>query len=142
MKFSIQLEVPSNPELLGVVRGVVKQVAAVRGFSEEQCRALTLGVDEAVTNIIRHAYHNERDRSIRLTFRGDDAGLEFVLEDEGGPADPEKLRGKPMDELRAGGRGTQLIRKTMDAVEYERRPEGNRLRLVKNLAPAAREETS
>ena len=140
MQFFLKLEVCSDPQLLSVVRSTVKQLAIVMGFSSAECRSITIGVDEAITNIIRHAYQNRHDQAILLTCQGGDGVLEFILEDHGRPADLAKLRGRSLSEVRPGGLGTHIIRKTMDQVEYERRPEGNRLRLVKYLKTRALQE--
>src|ERR1700737_2183296 len=50
------MELRSNPEMLCVVRNALGQLAATLGFSEPECNAVVLAVDEALTNIIRHAY--------------------------------------------------------------------------------------
>jgi len=44
------------------------ELAAKLGFSEPECRAVVLAVDEALTNIIRHAYLGDPDRSIEASF--------------------------------------------------------------------------
>lgn len=142
MAFSLKLELPSHPMVLSVVRRTVEQFATVVGFSDEDCRHIVLAVDEAVANVIRHAYHNRHDQEIELTCRrlrcetsaGDvPDGLEFILVDHGQAADPEKLKGRPLDEVRPGGLGMHFIRNFMDEVNYEPLPDRNQLRLVKTL---------
>ncbi len=133
VKFDLKLEVPSDPELLSVVRSAVQQIAGLVGFSDEECRSITSAVDEALTNIIRHAYQNQHDQTIALLCQRRDDALEFTLVDRGRAPDPEKLRGRPLEEVQPGGLGTHIIRQVMDEVEYERLPGGNRLRLVKYL---------
>ncbi len=137
----LKLEVRSDPELLCVVRGAVQQLAEVAGLPEAECRSVTLAVDEALTNIIRHAYQGQRGRPIELFCRrlGPAAPgrhgtrLEFVLVDHGRGVDPAELRGRPLDELRPGGLGTHFIKEIMNEIEYERCGDCNRLRLVKCL---------
>jgi anti-sigma regulatory factor (Ser/Thr protein kinase) len=138
VNFALKLEVPSDPELLSVVRSAVKQLAQVTGFTDEECRSITVAVDEAMTNIIRHAYENRHDQSIQLVCQRDDHGLEFILTDSGRPVDPEKLHGRPLHEVRPGGLGMHIIRQVMDQVQYERLPGGNRLRLIKYLKDTQR----
>lgn len=135
--FALQLEIPSDARYLSVVRGAVRQLAQVVGFSDEESDNVTLAVDEAMSNIIRHAYEGRADEPIRLTCRrlaldGESAGgLEFLLEDHGRPVAPEEIRGRPLDDLRPGGLGMHLIAGVMDRVEYHPSPDGNRLRLVR-----------
>jgi len=133
---NFQIKMASDPRLLSVVRGTISELAAVCGFEAEQCRCITLAVDEALSNVIRHAYKNHCDREIELNCRVLDDCLELTFVDSGEPADLSRVCAQPLDEVALGGRGTQLIREIMDEVSYER-PEGrNRLRLKKYLSGA------
>jgi len=42
----------SNPERFGAVRGRVAQLYGAAGILRAECRAVVLGIDEALTNII------------------------------------------------------------------------------------------
>jgi len=55
--------------MLCVVRNALGQLAATLGFSEPECHAVVLAVDEALTNIIRHAYLGDEERPIEASFR-------------------------------------------------------------------------
>ncbi|PYT57485.1 MAG: hypothetical protein DMG35_20190 [Acidobacteria bacterium] len=135
------MELRSNPEMLGVVRNALGQLAATLGFSELDCRAVVRAVDEALTNIIRHAYHGDAERPIEASFRrihaprdGESAdALEIVLEDYGVTAEPEKMCGRALEDVRPGGLGLHFIRECMDTVEFSRSNGRNQLRLVKIL---------
>ena len=137
----LNLAIPSDPEFLTVVRSTVARLAEVLGFASSDCRSVTLAVDEAMTNIIRHAYRSRKDRSINVISRrihaGRDgkrrAGLEITLVDYGPAVDPTQLNGRPLDEIKPGGLGLHFIRESMDAVSYVRADSANRLRLVKFL---------
>ena len=61
----LKLEFPSDPELLFVVRGAMERLTERMGFSERECRSVTRAVDEAVTNIIRHAYSGPAESTYR-----------------------------------------------------------------------------
>lgn len=137
----LEFKVPSDPKLLSVVRSAVEKLAAVVGLPEGECRSVTLAVDEALTNIIRHAYRNQRDRPIEVSCwclcptasRRSAGRLEILLVDRGRGVEPSQLRGRPLDQVRPGGLGTHFIRASMDEVEYKRSAGRNRLRLVKYL---------
>ena len=62
----LRLELPSNPALLCAVRGAIERLTESFRFFPEDCRAVTRAVDEALTNIIRHAYCGRADRPIEL----------------------------------------------------------------------------
>jgi len=135
------MELRSDPAMLCVVRNALGELAAKLGFSEPECRAVVLAVDEALTNIIRHAYLGDAERPIEASFRrinvrrdgksGD--ALEIVLEDRGVTANPKKMCGRALEDVRPGGLGLHFIRESMDTVEFSRRWGRNQLRLVKFL---------
>ena len=123
---------PSDPRYLPVVRGAVGPLAAVVGWSEEECQAVTLALDEALTNIIRHAYHGRADGIIEVECREDQGGLEFTLWDTGDPPDKSKICARRVGD-QPGGMGTHIIKDVMDTVSYQALPGGNRFVAVKRL---------
>jgi anti-sigma regulatory factor (Ser/Thr protein kinase) len=135
------MELRSNPEMLCVVRNALGQLTQQLGFPEPECRAVVLAVDEALTNIIRHAYQGKTDQPIEASFRriqaandgGRRAALEIVLEDRGVTVDRQKLCGRELDDVRPGGLGLHFMHECMDAVEFRRRWGRNQLRMVKLL---------
>src|SRR5690242_9354359 len=64
----LKMELRSNPELLCVVRNALSELTTKLGFPEPDCRAVVLAVDEALTNIIRHAYSGDAERPIHASF--------------------------------------------------------------------------
>jgi serine/threonine-protein kinase RsbW len=136
----LRLELLSDPEMLSVVRSAVMRLSEELGFTEAECRGVTRAVDEALANIIRHAYGGRPGQPIELTCRRmrertgmRRAGLEIVLVDRGTPADRKKLCGRPLDEIRPGGLGIHLIQEGVDVMQYATNVHRNRLRLVKYL---------
>jgi len=135
----LRLELPSDPGLLCAVRGAVERLTESFGFSAEECRAVTRAVDEALTNIIRHAYCGRPDRPIELIFRAVEAqadqnvsgGLEILLCDRGPAIKPDQMCMRALEEVKPGGLGLHFIQQSMDVVEYKRANGTNRLRLVK-----------
>jgi serine/threonine-protein kinase RsbW len=139
----LKLELQSNPELLCAVRGAMEKLTERLGFLEPECRSVTRAVDEAMTNIIRHAYGNQPDKSIELTcYRAKGGtqgehldGLEIILKDQGTALEPEKMQGRSLEEVKPGGLGLHYIRQSMDIMEFTRTDGTNQLRLVKYLQP-------
>jgi len=144
----LRLELPSDPEILCVVRSAVMRLAEELGFPAEDCRGLTRAVDEALANIIRHAYDGRPGQPIELLCRRlqdragnkERAGLEIVLVDHGTAADRKKLCGRSLDDVRPGGLGLHFIQDGVDVMQYTSDSRSNRLRLVKYL-PTAKLET-
>lgn len=131
-----QMRLASDPRLLAVVRSTVSELAAAMGFEEGQCRRITLAVDEALSNVIRHAYKNECNHEIELHCQAQADCLEFIFVDRGEPVDPARICAQPLDKVALGGRGTHLIRQIMDEVHYERLSDQNRLHLKKYVTGA------
>ncbi|HKW33947.1 MAG TPA: ATP-binding protein [Candidatus Acidoferrum sp.] len=137
----LRMGLRSNPETLCIVRNALGELAQTLGFAEAECRAVVLAVDEAMTNIIRHAYQGRTEQPIEATFRRiqvardglQQPALEIVLEDRGMNVDREKLCGRKLDDVRPGGLGLHFIRESMDTVEFRRRWGRNQLRMVKFL---------
>ena len=123
-------------ECLGEVCDFVTDCAKKCELSEAQVYAVQLAVDEAVTNIIEHAYRDRAPEDFEITCEKLPDGFQVVLRDHGKSFDPnsipEPLLNVPLEELRSRGLGVFLMRKMMDVVEYEFDPEdGNVLRMFK-----------
>ena len=135
----LRLELHSDPRLLCAVRGALEPLAGLLGLSAEQTRAVTRAVDEALTNIMRHAYFGKLDQPIEIAFScvprppstGPGQGLEILICDHGPAVDPAKLQGRRLDDIKPGGLGLHLIHQSMDSVEYRRAGDTNMFRLVK-----------
>jgi anti-sigma regulatory factor (Ser/Thr protein kinase) len=135
----LRVELPSDPGLLCAVRGAVERLTESFGFSAEECRAVTRAVDEALTNIIRHAYSGRPGRPIELLFRAIQgradqnaaSGLEILLSDRGPAIKPDQMCMRALEEVKPGGLGLHFIQQSMDIVEYKRANGTNCLRLVK-----------
>jgi anti-sigma regulatory factor (Ser/Thr protein kinase) len=132
-RLQVKFEIPSDARYLSVVRGAIGPLAAAIGWDESECRAITLAVDEALANIIRHAYHNRADGLIELECRESADGLEITLLDNGDAPDKSKICARDLGCDQPGGLGTHIIRKVMDRVSYEASPEGNRFVATKIL---------
>jgi len=140
----LKLELLSDPSLLCVVRATIDQLTELFGFPAPERRSVTRAVDEALTNIVRHAYGGQPGRPIEIWFRripqrrggkrGD--GLEILLCDRGLAVDPAKMQGRRLDEIKPGGLGLHFIRQSMDTVEFTRTRGVNQLRLIKYLQNA------
>lgn len=146
----LKLELQSNPEALCLVRATVERAAEVLHFPDTDARAIVRSVDEALANVMRHAYRGKaglpievRCNKVEATRKGEKAdGLEIVLQDEGTAANPANFKGRALQEIRPGGLGLHFIRQSMDVVEFSRKKGKNQLRLVKYLSPGSQQAGS
>ena len=136
MNVYLKFVVPSDPRCLAMIRAAVGELSLAFGLSRKECRSVILAVDEALANVIRHAYHGASDGPIEIDCHGSEGRLEFTILDQGESPDAARLGAHPLDAVSLGGRGTHIIRTIMDEVRYERVPRGNQLRLSKLLPTA------
>jgi len=115
----------SHPDYLAVVRATVNQVAVTVGCDEKQAMALTMAVDEALANVIRHAYHGRTDGRIELQCLVTADELQFRLRDTGEAPDLARICAHREGCDQIGGLGTHIIRDVMDTVSYQSLPDGN-----------------
>jgi len=134
IKHQIMIRFPSNPLYMQVVRDVISHMSLMSGLAEKDARLVTLAVDEACTNIMRHTYKNECHHPIEVWCTIDEESLQFQLLDYGEWIDPAKIRHREIDEIRPGGLGTFFMKNIMNRIDYSTRPEGgNEVRMVRLL---------
>jgi serine/threonine-protein kinase RsbW len=122
-----QLTIPSQTEKLSDVRDFISSAARSYGFDEESVNKIALAVDEACTNIIKHAYNNAGDRLIDIAVATQNGTFEVIITHNGNSFDPQAIRTPDMREylshFRRGGLGLHLMRSLMDSVEYRSLPD-------------------
>lgn len=134
----ISKTIQSRTDHLLEVREFVLEAARQFGFEEEEASKIVLAVDEACTNIIKHAYKNAPNKKIEITIYRNNGEFEVRIVDEGKSFDPATVNLPDIkDQLahyRRGGLGVYLIRTLMDKVEYNLGKDNkNEVRLTKYL---------
>jgi len=124
------------------ISNFVGQAAVQAGLDERGVYAVKMAVDEACTNIIKHAYGGEGRGQIRLTCKVQIDGLQVTIYDQGKPFSPSQIpqldTQAPLEARQSGGMGMYFIRTLMDDVEFEfGTPRGNQLKLFKRREPTS-----
>ena len=133
---TVSIRIPSDPKHLYLMRRLVQEVSLAHGFTEEEVRRIVLAMDEACTNVIRHAYGGDPGGSIDIEAHPIEDGLRFTVIDHGRKPEPGAIAPRALDEVRPGGLGTHFIQRVMDEVVYDTSQErGTRLCLVKRRKP-------
>lgn len=120
---------------LGQMRMLVRQAcreAWLVGDDDEILDQIELALQEAATNVIRHAYEGALDRPIQVVVDADPRQVRISLFHEGRPFDPAMAEPPAFDGSRLGGWGLYLIEQLMDEVSYSFESGRNEVRLVKN----------
>ncbi len=128
-----KVEFSSHTENLATMRRFVRKFLDAYPFSEKERILMVLGVDEACTNIIRHAYHLQDDQPIALSIEAKSDCVCLRLRDYGQQSAPEKMQGRAHDLIKPGGLGLHLIRNAFDKVDYVLKSRGTELILTKKL---------
>jgi serine/threonine-protein kinase RsbW len=122
--------------LLTAMRHTIENLTAILGWGDSDSGAITLAIEEALTNKIRHAYGNRPNGLIQFEFRTEPDALVFHLTDQGEPPDPARICAR-RDSLQPGGFGTQIMKDVMDKVVYRTTEQGNQVVLTKYLPGSA-----
>ena len=123
MAKKITKTVLSRTDHLLEVRDFVSDAARQFGFNEEDIANIVLAVDEACTNIIKHAYQYAPDKEIDIAILRTDGAFEVRIKDSGKNFNPDSLKAPDLKQNlshhRRGGLGVYLMKKLMDKVEYD-----------------------
>jgi serine/threonine-protein kinase RsbW len=139
------LQTPGHGSYLAYIRTIVVDLARKVGFDESEVAKIEMAVDEACSNVVKHAYSPDkewcwqhRDPEIRLDVRRDGDHLVIEINDHGQRFDFANYRHADIEdrlrEMKPGGYGLFIMRNFMDEVQYNSNDQtGNTLRMVKYL---------
>ena len=129
-----ELTVPAEEGQLSRVRDFIVGVCESAGFTSRETNNTKLAIDEACTNIIKHAYAKKKG-DIKILAEISSGRIEFRITDQGEHFDFAGIKDPDLDQYvesgRKGGLGVFLINRLMDAVEYRSVTDGNELILSK-----------
>jgi serine/threonine-protein kinase RsbW len=130
------LKIPSVTENLYLIREFVIKIALKAGFGTEAQEQIALAVDEACTNVIKHAHKFDAKRAIDINIVLDAQKMTINILDKGKGFDVSKLQTpdlkKYAKESRHGGLGIYLMKTLMDDVQYEFNPgKKNMVQMIK-----------
>lgn len=138
----VQLNVPSHPKYMRFVRSLITTGATEAGFDEMGVQAIVLAVDEACTNIIRHAYDGDPTQTILVQLAVIGRKLIVALRDFGPQRDCTEFKSRDLDDIKPGGLGMHFIYSTMDTVVFDTDlPRGTLLTMTKTSPEPTGEES-
>lgn len=133
----LHLHTTSDAAAVAPVRRAVEDFFSACGADRNTVADLGLCVNEALANVIRHAYGNRPGQPIQLWAAATGDDLCIHIRDWGNGVDPSQLPLPPRAALEPGGLGLVCLRTLMDEVRYEPQPDGMSLRL-RRRCPAGR----
>ena len=130
---------PATEDQLEDIRSSIRNVLSESDLSAKATNSVLLAVEEACTNVIRHAYL-QGPGVIRIKVKLYQDRVIFSIFDRGRKFDLDHSEVPDLDRYvrtgRKGGLGLYLIRKMMDSVEYYSRDGENELRMEKRSEKA------
>jgi serine/threonine-protein kinase RsbW len=133
---AIRLRIPAKPEYITLCRLALTGLAQLRDIGEDTMADLKLALTEAVSNSVRHAYGDQGDGHVDITYELKPDRLDIQVVDDGNGFDPDETPAIEGEELSEGGLGIAIIRTIADEFEIDPKlgARGSRLRFVKLLA--------
>ena len=89
------------------------------GFSEENSIRIQSAFNEALRNIMKHAYKGKKNCPIIAEFRRHQDHLEVWTKDYGVQVTRSIIQARPMDEFRKSGLGLYIMEEVMDYLNYD-----------------------
>jgi serine/threonine-protein kinase RsbW len=132
------ITVPNNLSYLPPIQAFASALAADIGFPPQDVQKILLALEEAIVNVIEHAFDPGEAAMFHITLHPTSTGLEIVIRDKGLPffqgEFPEYRKPGGLEELPPSGLGSLLMKSSMEKVVFHNRgKEGKELRLVKHL---------
>jgi len=129
------IDVRDDLSEVGRIQEILSDLWETRGLPPEIEPDVSLGLEEVLSNVLRHGVVQGGSREIRVAFKIDGIGFEFEVSDSTSPYDPlsrpDPDVNLPLEQRRPGGLGVFLVKQLADEVSYERRDGRNCLRFRK-----------
>jgi serine phosphatase RsbU (regulator of sigma subunit)/anti-sigma regulatory factor (Ser/Thr protein kinase)/transposase len=135
-----RLEVEAKDIELLTIKDFVQRVCDAAGCTPKETSNIKLAIDEACSNIIRHAYKDKEGGKITLEMGISFTDLKITIIDYGSPFDFRSVKDPDLNHYvdigKKGGLGIWLIKKVMNKVLYKSYPDRNELILYRRLSKA------
>lgn len=132
---SVHLHLRSQAEYLSRLRGVVSELSRRIGLGDGPELQVKMAVTEAAANAICHGSPEGARNHVQVSFHVAADALIVDVEDQGPGFDPSAVRRVAAAELSDHGYGLEMMRRSMDRVEFFHNERGMLVRMAKYLRP-------
>ncbi len=132
----VEMEIPSAPEYVGIVRHAVEGLARRMAFDIVEIEDLKLAVGEACTNAVRHGCPNGKQHNVEIKCVVLAEGLQIEITNSIVACEHPRVPIKP-DLDREGGLGLYLIRQLVDEVSFLWDTDTATIRMLKRRTQAS-----
>ncbi len=133
-KTKFGITIPSRTEFLKMLVEISTHFSILNGFCEKEAKKISIAIDEAVTNIIKHSYNYDKEKDIKIIFSFNKELINILLEFGGKIPDIEEKEVNIKDFVKnkkKGGLGVNLMKKIMDKIEYYTKNNKNYCEMIK-----------
>lgn len=130
----LDLRFDSNPVNVAAVRKSIEQFCETAGLDAPAREEVGLVVNEALANVIRHAYAGATDQPIKVLVEREGQGVRISIRDWGNGVDPSQIDVPDHDPLVPGGLGLLCLRRLMDELEYKPQSDGMLLEMTRTTS--------
>ncbi|MFA7005479.1 MAG: ATP-binding protein, partial [Verrucomicrobiia bacterium] len=88
---TIELTLPNQLSYLPMAQAVVREAARSCGFDDAALSEIEVAVEEAATNVMKHAYDVEENPTFDIVCKRLAEGMQIVLREKGIPFDPKLI---------------------------------------------------
>lgn len=129
--WTLEIRFPSEHGKACELIDLVIEQLAPRGWTQSDRFAIQMGLEEALTNAIKHGNQSDSGKFVTLRVQIDSQEIRIGVEDEGQGFRHSRVPDptRKSNRKRESGRGVALIRFFMDEVHYNEA--GNQLEMVK-----------
>ncbi|HNY12587.1 MAG TPA: ATP-binding protein [Candidatus Wallbacteria bacterium] len=129
---------PSQEIFVTPALAFIRAAAASCGFFEKALNDIEVAAEEALTNVIKHAFEGHCDETFKISVRFTEADFIITIYEKGMPFSPDRIADydpvKLENSLNTNGLGVYLMKKNMDDVIFENLGrEGKSLTLIKHI---------
>lgn len=133
-----KIRLTSSTKNLSKLRNFVEKNALDSGIDDSIINQIIMSVDEACTNIIKHAHKFNENEIIDVETKSEKGLFKVILIYKGKGFDPNDISNPDMKDyfnnFKVGGLGVPIMKKFMNKIEYVRmNSDKNYLTLIKYL---------
>jgi anti-sigma regulatory factor (Ser/Thr protein kinase) len=140
----LELSLANRSSELQRLASELERFAKTHRITESDAHALSLALDEVITNTISYGYDDQDTHQILVRVTSANGRLSAEVEDDGRPFNPltapQPDVTSPLEDRPVGGLGIHLVRSLMEQVEYRRESGKNHLIMSKRLSAVAQAE--
>jgi len=134
----LRLSLPPDLSYLHLAQMVIREMAQKIGFTGNDLSQIDLASEEAVSNVMVHAFADQERENFELICERAPLGMKITIKEKGLPFDPRQIPdycpSEDIDKMSASGMGVFLMKKLMNEVYFRNLGmEGKETQMVKYL---------